>query len=158
MKNLASWLIVLFAFMFWGFRIVAILMMQMGKEFMIVPMDINIEIILSFLAFICILLLIKRKLIGSLAYVLIYGAYFGTDVYHNVMLLVEGGTLSLNAYTSLFFSFIGIILPLASLFDILLDKNRKAHPKDKKTDWFYKNEQYDRKLDERADKNNYRTL
>ena len=38
------------------------------------------------------------------------------------------------------------------------DKNRKAHPKDKKTDWFYKNEQYDRKLDERADKNNYRTM
>ena len=25
-------------------------------------------------------------------------------------------------------------------------------------DWFYKNEQYDRKLDDRADKNNYRTL
>ena len=44
------------------------------------------------------------------------------------------------------------------IFDLLLDKNRKAHPKDKKTDWFYKNEQYDRKLDDRADKNNYRTL
>ena len=29
---------------------------------------------------------------------------------------------------------------------------------DKKTDWFYKNEQFDRKMDDRADKNNYRTL
>lgn len=28
----------------------------------------------------------------------------------------------------------------------------------KKTDWFYKNEEFDRKLDDRADKNNYRTL
>ena len=30
--------------------------------------------------------------------------------------------------------------------------------KDKKTDWFYGDEKYDRKMDERADKNNYRTL
>jgi len=29
---------------------------------------------------------------------------------------------------------------------------------DKQTDWFYKNKEYDRKLDERADKNQYRTL
>ena len=35
------------------------------------------------------------------------------------------------------------------------DKNKKTNPKDKKTDWFYKNEQFDRKLDERADKNNF---
>ena len=44
------------------------------------------------------------------------------------------------------------------LLDLLMDKNRKNHPKDKKTDWFYDNEQFDRKMDERADKNNYRTL
>ena len=42
--------------------------------------------------------------------------------------------------------------------DLLLDKNRKENPKDKKTDWFYKNEEFDRKLDDRADKNNYRTM
>ena len=40
----------------------------------------------------------------------------------------------------------------------LLDKNRKLNPKDKKTDWFYQNEEFDRKLDDRADKNNYRTM
>ena len=28
---------------------------------------------------------------------------------------------------------------------------------DKKTVWFYGNKEYDRQLDERADKNNYRT-
>ena len=44
------------------------------------------------------------------------------------------------------------------LFEMLIEKNRMAHPVDKKTDWFYKNEEYDRKLDDRADKNNYRTL
>ena len=64
----------------------------------------------------------------------------------------------MEAYTDIFFSLIAVILPIVAVFDILFDKSRKANPKDKKTDWFYKNEQYDRKLDERSDKNNYRTL
>ena len=51
-----------------------------------------------------------------------------------------------------------MVLAIAVLLDLLVDKNRKLNPKDKKTDWFYKNEEYDRKLDDRADKNNYRTL
>ena len=51
---------------------------------------------------------------------------------------------------------LGIILAFAVLVDLAVDKGRK--PKDKKTDWFYANEQYDRQLDDRADKNNYRTL
>ena len=43
-----------------------------------------------------------------------------------------------------------------SVMDIFLNKDRKGSTKDKKTDWFYTNEQYDRKLDERADKNQYK--
>ena len=58
----------------------------------------------------------------------------------------------------LMFSFLAIIIALAVLIDLLLDKNRKNNPKDKKTDWFYNNEEFDRKVDERADKNNYRTM
>ena len=64
----------------------------------------------------------------------------------------------MEMYMTTFFELIGLGLAIAALFDVLLDKNRKAHPTDKKTDWFYKNKDYDRKLDERADKNNYRTL
>ena len=59
---------------------------------------------------------------------------------------------------STLFELFALGLALAALFDVLLDKNRKAHPTDKKTDWFYKNKDYDRKLDDRADKNNYRTM
>ena len=59
---------------------------------------------------------------------------------------------------NLFVSMVGIILPVAVMLDLIADKNRKAHPKDKKTDWFYTNQKFDRELDERADKNNYRTL
>ena len=69
----------------------------------------------------------------------------------------EGALASLD-YMSIFFSFAGMILPIIALFDLLLDKNRTAHPKDKKTDWFYKDEKFDRQKDERADTNNYRTL
>ena len=72
--------------------------------------------------------------------------------------MARNETLTLAQSTEFMFSMIGIILPLAVLLDLLLDKNRKMNPKDEKTDWFYKNEQFDRKLDDRADKNNYRTL
>ena len=72
--------------------------------------------------------------------------------------MTKGDILSLSQSTELMFSMLGIILPLAVLIDLLLDKNRKNNPKDKKTDWFYKNEEFDRKLDDRADKNNYRTM
>ena len=68
------------------------------------------------------------------------------------------GSLEITAYMGVLFEFVGLILPLAAIFDVLLDKNRKAHPTDKKTDWFYKNKQFDRQMDERADRNNYRTL
>ena len=86
--------------------------------------------------------------------------YYGTFVVNNLETLqnaIEGG-VDINLYMQLFVSLIGIILPIAVMLDLLEDKNRKAHPKDKKTDWFYDNEQFDRKMDERADKNNYRTL
>ena len=42
-------------------------------------------------------------------------------------------------------------------FDILLNKDRTAGRKYKKTDWFYTNKDYDREFDERADRNQYRT-
>ena len=73
-------------------------------------------------------------------------------------MITNNEVLTISQSTELMFSIIGIILPLAVLIDLLLDKNRKLNPKDKKTDWFYKNEEFDRKLDERADKNNYRTM
>ena len=43
--------------------------------------------------------------------------------------------------------------------DMLVDKGRKANPVDKKTDWYFKNEKYDKELEERdkrEDKNEYK--
>ena len=44
MKNLSSWLIAIFAFLFWGFRVVATTLYAMGKELVLTPMDMTMEI------------------------------------------------------------------------------------------------------------------
>jgi hypothetical protein len=156
MKNLSSWLITIFIIMFWGFRVVVAITGAMGKEFMVQPIDNNIEIILLFVVLFCIPFIFKRKLLGAIIYLVAYGSYFGKALFENIMQMINGETLTLDTYTNMFFLLIAVALPIFALFDILLDKNRMKNPVDKKTDWFYKNEQYDRKLDERADKNNYR--
>lgn len=160
MKNFSTWMLVMFVIMFWGFRAIVTLMTQMGKDLGgMEPLNMQLEIILLFVVLVCIILIVKRKMVGALIYLLSYGMYFGVNLYNYVMTIMEQTeNLPATIHMSAFVSLLGMILPLAILFDLLMDKNRKANPKDKKTDWFYKNEQYDRKLDERADKNNYRTL
>lgn len=159
MRNFSTWLLACFIVMFWVFRIIVALMAQLHQEFFITPFNETMEIALLFVVLLCLVLIVKRKIVGALIYLLAYGMYFGTDVATKVSMLIEDATqLTVSDYTGLMISLIGIIIPIAVLLDLLADKNRKAHPKDKKTDWFYKNEQYDRKLDDRADKNNYRTL
>ncbi len=159
MRNFSTWLLACFIVMFWVFRIIVALMAQLHQEFFITPFNETMEIALLFVVLLCLVFIVKRKIVGALIYLLAYGMYFGTDVATKVSMLIEDATqLTVSDYTGLMISLIGIIIPIAVLLDLLADKNRKAHPKDKKTDWFYKNEQYDRKLDDRADKNNYRTL
>ena len=159
MKNFSTWLLVCFMVMYWIFRIIVALMAQLHQEFFITPFNETIEIILLFVVLLCLVLIVKRKMAGALIYLVAYGMYFGSDITTKLTALFEDASqLSVSDYTALMISLIGIIIPVAIVLDLLADKNRKAHPKDKKTDWFYKNEQYDRKLDDRADKNNYRTL
>ena len=157
MKNFSTWMLVMFMVMFWVFRVIVAVMPEFGTTLGgIAPLNQNLEIILSFVVLVCIVLIVRRKLIGALIYLLAYGMYFGVDVINNIQTVLNGA--SMETALNVFISIIGIILPIAVLADLLLDKGRKANPKDKKTDWFYNNEQFDRKLDERSDKNNYRTL
>ena len=158
MKNLSSWLIVIFIIMYWAFRVIVAVTGSMGLDFITKPIDNNIEIALLFIVLACVPFIFKRKLIGAIIYLASYGWYFGRGLIDNVMKLINNETLSMEVYTDMFFALIAIALPIVALFDILLDKNRMINPIDKKTDWFYKNEDYDRKLDERADKNQYKTL
>lgn len=161
MKNFSTWMIVLFALMFWAFRAVVAVTAEMNMDFGgITPLNIQMEIILLFVVLVCILLIIKRKVIGGLIYLLSYGMYFGIFLLNNISQLTNAveGNISMSLYINILISIIAMVLPIAALMDLIMDKSRKIHYKDGKTDWFYDNEQFDRKLDERADKNNYRTM
>ena len=159
MKKFSTYLLVMFMVVFWIVRIIVTLMAQLGKDFMgMVPMNQTFEIVILFATLLCLILVVKRKLIGSLLYLTLHAIYFGGDITNKLSIMVNGEALTLGENMQLMFSMLGIILALAVLIDLLLDKNRKNNPKDKKTDWFYKNDEFDRKLDDRADKNNYRTM
>ena len=157
MKNFSSWLIAMFAFMFWAFRLIGTVLYSIGNEFMFVPSNMTMEIVLLFLTFICICFMIKRRLLAAIIYMVAHLAYYGPTFIQHFNQIINNA-LPTEMYMTTLFELFGLGLAIAALFDVLLDKNRKAHPTDKKTDWFYKNKDYDRKLDERADKNNYRTL
>ena len=154
MKNLTTYLFVMFMAMFWVFRIVVAFCYNLGIEFITKPMDLNFEIVLLFLTLISMILVIKRSVLGGIIYLIGNGLYFGTIIYNLIPIINSGATI--QNYMNLMFAAIGIAIPLFVLFDLLLDKNRKVHPVDKKTDWFYKNKEYDRKFDERADRNEYK--
>lgn len=163
MKNFSTWMLVMFMAMFWAFRIIVAVTYELGADFGgIEPFNQAMEIILLFVVLACMLLIIKRKMVGALIYLAAYGMYFGTSLMTGITTLITASSdisiSSAGMYLNTFISLIGIAIPVAVLFDLLLDKNRKANPKDKKTDWFYNNEQFDREMDDRADKNNYRTL
>ena len=159
MSKFSTYLLLMFMIIFWLLRIVITIMAQLGKDFMgIVPINQTFEVVLLFLFLLCAILVVKRKLLGSLLYLGLHAVYFGGDITDKIGILSSGETLTMGQSADLMLSIIGIIIPLAVLIDLLLDRGRKEHSVDKKTDWFYKNEKFDRELDERADKNNYRTL
>lgn len=154
MKNLSTWLLVIFIVMFAAFRIVVIIETQQGQSLEgLTSTNVELEIGLMFVTLISTLLIIKRKLLGAILYSCSYILYFGTDLYN---MLTTGIQANLTNALELISVGIGLLLPLMVLFDILLDKSRKINPVNKQTDWFYKNEQYDRKFDERADRNEYK--
>ena len=129
-----------------------------GKDSGFPIQNFNVEVMLLFLTIVFLICVYKRNLIGGLIYLLVYGAYFGPQLFDAITIVASGEGADIYTYDTIIASTIGIVVALFAFLNILADKNRAANPTDKKTDWFYKNEQYDRKLDDRADKNNYRTL
>ncbi len=159
MKKFSTYLLVMFMIMFWILRIIITITAQFGKSFWgMVPINNTFEVVLLFAFLICLVLVVKRKLFGALLYLMLHAIYFGGDITSKVQIMSYGNNLTSTQNLELVISIVAIILPIAVLLDLLLDKNRKLNPKDKKTDWFYGNQEFDRKLDDRADKNNYRTM
>ena len=157
MKSLASYLITMFTIMFWLFRLIIAFTTTLKIDIGIEAVNMTYEIILLFVTLFAIILIIKRNIIGALIYFASYLLYFGTEAFTLISSLIEG-TLLTSQYMSLFFATIAIILAIATLLDVLFNKDRTNNGSNKKTDWYYQNEKYDRQFDERADKNNYRTM
>ena len=155
MQKFSTWMVMSLAIMFWILRIIVTYCYAMQNEFIATPLNFETEVAVLFIALLSFILLAKRKWLGAIIYAVSYELYFGADLINSIAHIES---LGLNEYTNMLFSFFGMLLPLFALFDLAMDKNRKAHPSDKKTDFFYKNEKFDRNMDERADKNNYRTL
>lgn len=157
MQKFSTWMILSLDVIFWMLRIVATYTYTMGIEFMIKPLDTNLEIALIFFTLFAFIFIAKRKLLGPIIYMIAYYGYFGVALYNNIVQMQTVGGM-IDDYLTVFVSFVGIILPTLTMFDWLLDKNKKLHPTDKKTDWYYRNKKYDMQKDDRADRNNYRTL
>lgn len=156
MKSLADWLMVIFMLMYWGFRVAVCFMATRGTDFVAQPIDLKIEIPMLFITFFCIVLIAKRNRVAAAIYIIMYFAYFGINVFNNIMDMVKSYSFSINGLADIFFSIIGLVLAIVCLIDFVADHLKQ--PVQKNTDWFYENKDYDRKLDSRADKNNYRIM
>ena len=161
MSNFSTWLITIFMVMFWLFRAIVALCTQYSIDLLgIVAYDFNMEVMIAFATILCILLVVKRKLIGALLYLALYGIYFGEHIFTNIIPFIEGeGTITMDLTMNLLSDMVAIVLALFVVLEMLVDKGRKENPIDKKTDWYFKNEKYDEELksrDQREDKNEYK--
>ena len=160
MKSLGSWLTVFFLAIFWVFRIIVAVKGQFGDDFGgFIVFDTTIEIVLLFVSILCFILILRRMLSGAIIYLVGYGYYFGSYLITNVFgNLISGAEISMTVMQNAFVAILGLLLGLCALLSIAFDRVKSKHFSDNQTDWYFNNKDYDRELDERADKNQYRTL
>lgn len=156
--SVVSMLIIMFAILFWIFRVVLAVTTSLNIDLGIEIPDMTAEVVILFIALFCLLLIARRKIIGAIIYLVSYGWYFGKDVVSTVINMINGVEVSTTQIFPTILGLLALILAFATFFDILLNNfiEKKGIKKDKKTDWFYKNEEFDRQFDERADRNNYK--
>lgn len=153
--DILSYLLTFIGILFWIFRVIATVLFQLDFDFFAEPLNVNVEIAVLFATLPCLMLVVKRNIVGAAFYVGIYITYFGTALYEAI---IEAGVTGLNIVNSsnMLCIVVGVIVPILTFIDILINKNRTLGTGKKKEDWFYGNEQYDRKFDERADRNQYK--
>lgn len=152
-----SYMLTVWGVILWIFRAIVCVLFTNEIDFIVQPLNLTFEIILLFATIPCIVLVLKRNIIGAACYMAIYVSYFGTAIYNTMNSIVSTDGMNVGGSVDLIVSVIGIVIPVLTFFDILLNKNRKSIiGKNNSTDWYYKNKDYDRKYDERADKNQYK--
>ena len=120
-RSVFSWFITAMAIAFWIFRLVVALMATFKVDYLIKPIDINIEIILLFLALPCLILILKRNILGGIAYFGLYGWYFGTELWNIVqnVLINNMETITSAIIIDALVAIVAILISIANLFDIV---------------------------------------
>ena len=156
MKLVMNKFVVALMIIFLIFRVFVVVKDQSGEAFIVSPIDINVEIGLIFISFICILLVMRRLKVGGVIYALTFFAYFGVDIYNQIMKVFTDSEFNLNIGMNFISSIFGIIMGILALMNIA-SYNVKVE-KDVKTEWFYDNKSLVREKDKRDDNNNYRIM
>lgn len=154
--ELLRYLAVIFAVMFWGFRVTVAVTTSLNVDIGISPADLTTEIIVLFITLACLVFIVRGKAIAAIIYTITYVWYFGKDVVNAVVQVNQGGTIATAQALDIFISFVAIVIAFITLVATLLSNVKTGTKQDKKTDWFYKNKDFDRQYDERADRNNYK--
>ena len=159
MVSVTSWLLAFFTAIFWFFRIVLTVATQYGNDFGgFIVFNTTMEIAVIFITLACFLLVLRRNIWGGIVYLVSYCIYFGSYIFSSfIPTFISGESLDMVVIQNTFVALLGIILALCTVIDIAVQKTKAKHFTDNKTDWYFQNDKYDRKLDERADKNQYRT-
>lgn len=149
--ELLSYMVNMFAIMFWLFRVYVALMVSSGSEIQFTTPGLELEITVIFITLISIFMIFKRNLIFASIYLGTYFAFFTYGI-----ALMNGNISTNKQLLNAMFMIAGIIIALLNFLDVMFNKNRKGSTKDNKTDWFYATDKYDREYDERADRNQYK--
>ena len=87
----------------------------------------------------------------------LYVSYFGTALFNTWCQVNPEQGLNVANNLDEMMAIIGVVIGVLTFLDVLLNKNRKGlGGASKSTDWYYKNDKYERQYDERADKNQYK--
>ena len=149
--ELLSYMVNMFAIMFWLFRVYVALMVSSGSEIQFTTPGLELEITVIFITLISIFMIFKRNLIFASIYLGTYFAFFTYGI-----ALMNGNISTNKQLLNAMVMIAGIIIALLNFLDVMFNKNRKGSTKDNNTDWFYATDKSDREYDERADRNQYK--
>ena len=157
MRTMANYLIIMFSVILFIFRLIVAFTTALGIDFIVESINIEYEIIYIMIMLLSIILISKNKLTGAIIFVISSIIYYGPSLLSQIT-FVTSNVISIDTAIQLVISLVGVIIPIFAFFIIAFAKEQEKRPVDKKTDFFYKTDAYDRKHDDRADKNNYRTM
>lgn len=155
--NIISLMITILSIAFWLFRLVVCVLETLEIDFICKSLNLGLEIAVLFLSIPCFIFVFKRNIIGAAAYMAVQVSFFGTALFNTINKVNAEQNLNVANDIDEICAYFAIALGVFTFLDVLINKYRKTISKaSKETDWYYKNDKYDREYDERSDRNQYR--